>query len=128
LLAYREFYKNLLAILVELSLRTYGEKTKNPNRFCKHICLHNDERIQEYLIKLSNDNNSDLVCPYETIMNSQRYIIRSGITQPRRFSLGKIPTMSGITDSIGEGWDTRKISKYINKENNIASQHEEVPI
>ncbi len=59
-------------------------------------------------------------------MISQRYIIRSGITRPRRFSLGNIPTMSSITDSIGEGWDTGKISKYFNKENNIANQQEEV--
>jgi hypothetical protein len=34
--------------------------------------------------------------------------------------------MSSITDSIGEGWDTGKISKYFNKENNIANQQEEV--
>ncbi len=60
-------------------------------------------------------------------MNSQRYIICSGITQPRQFSLGNIPTMSGIiTDSISEGWDTKKISRYFNKENTIANQQEEV--
>ncbi len=61
-------------------------------------------------------------------MNSQRYIIRLGITQPRQFSLGKKPTMSAITDSIGEGWHTRKISKCFNEENNIANQQEEVPM
>ncbi len=42
-------------------------------------------------------------------MNNQSYTIRSGITQPRQFSLGNIPTMSGITDSIGEGWDEKKL-------------------
>jgi hypothetical protein len=44
LFAYREFYKNLLAILDELSLRTYGEKTNIRNRFCKDFGLHNDEK------------------------------------------------------------------------------------
>jgi hypothetical protein len=32
LLAYREFYKNLLAILNELSLGTFGEKTSIPSQ------------------------------------------------------------------------------------------------
>jgi hypothetical protein len=33
LFAYREFYKNLLAILDEVSLCTFGEKSSIPNRF-----------------------------------------------------------------------------------------------
>jgi hypothetical protein len=44
-------------------------------------------------------------------MNNQSFTIHSGITQPCQFSLGNIPTMSGITDSIGEGRDAGKISK-----------------
>jgi hypothetical protein len=59
LFAYREFYKNLLAILDELSLYTFKEKTSIPNRFCKHFGLHDDERIHTYLMKLSNNTNSD---------------------------------------------------------------------
>ncbi len=80
LFAYREFYKNLLAIFDELSLQTFGEKTSIPNRFCKHFGLHNDERIQAYLMKLSNNTNSDPGFSYETVMNSQSYTIHSGIT------------------------------------------------
>jgi hypothetical protein len=34
--------------------------------------------------------------------------------------------MSGITDSVGEGWDERKILKFFNKRNNIVNQQEEV--
>ncbi len=125
--AYREFYKNLLAILDELSLHTFGEKTSIPNRFCKHFGLHNDESIHAYLMKLSNNTYSDSGFSYETVMNSQSYTIHSGITQPCQLSLGNIPTMSSITDSIGEGWDTRKISRFFNKRNSIVNQQEEVP-
>jgi hypothetical protein len=75
LFAYREFNKNLLAILDELSLRTYEEKTNIPNRVCKQFGLHNDERIHGYLMKLSNNNNSDPGFSYGTVMNSQGYII-----------------------------------------------------
>jgi hypothetical protein len=80
LFAYREFYKNLVAILDELSLRTFGEKASIPNRFCKHFGLHNDERIQVCLMKLSNNTNADPGFSYETVMNNQIYTIHSGIT------------------------------------------------
>jgi hypothetical protein len=36
--------------------------------------------------------------------------------------------MSSITDSVGEGWDTRKMSRFFNERNNIANQQEEVPM
>jgi hypothetical protein len=45
LFAYREFYKNLLVILDEVSLRTFGGKTSIPNRFCKLFDLHDDGMI-----------------------------------------------------------------------------------
>jgi hypothetical protein len=37
-----------------------------------------------------------------------------------------MPTMSSITDSIVEGWDKRKISRYFNERNNIVNQQDEV--
>jgi hypothetical protein len=126
LFAYREFYKNLLAILVEFSLRK--EKTNIPTRFCEFFDLDIDERIHAYLMKLSNNISSDPGISYEAVMNSQRYIIRSGITCPYQLSLGNISTMSSITDSIGEGWDIRRVSKYFNEENNSANQQQEAPM
>jgi hypothetical protein len=36
--------------------------------------------------------------------------------------------MSGITDSIGEGWDERKITIFFNERNNIVNEQEEVPM
>jgi hypothetical protein len=126
LFAYREFCKNLLAILDEVSLRTFGEKTSIPHRFCKLFDLHDDEKIHACLMKLSNNTNSDSGLSYETVMKNQSHTIRSGITQPCQISLGNIPTMSSITDSVGEGWDERMISKFFNERNNIVSQQEEV--
>ncbi len=53
LFAYREFYKNLLVILDKVSLPTYrGKKTSIPNRFCKLVDLHDDEKIHAFLMKL----------------------------------------------------------------------------
>jgi hypothetical protein len=80
LFAYREFYKNLLVILDEVSLRTFGEKTSIPNRFCKLFDLYFDENIHAYLMKLSNNTHSDFGLSYQTVMKHLSYTIHSGIT------------------------------------------------
>jgi hypothetical protein len=79
-------------------------------------------------MKLFNNTYSDFGLSYQTVMNNQSYTIHSGITRPCQISLGNIPTMSDITDSVGEGWDNRKIAKFFNKRNNIANGQEEVPM
>jgi hypothetical protein len=96
--------------------------------FCKLFELHDDEKIDVFLMKLSNNTHSDFGLSYQTVMNNESYTIRSGITLPRQFSLGNIPTMSGITDSIGEGWDDGKIAKFFNERNNIVNGQEEIPM
>jgi hypothetical protein len=76
---YREFYKNLLTLLGEVNLRTYGEKQAvTPNRFCKLFDLHDDEKIQAYLMNLSNTTHSDFGLSYQTELNNQSYTIHSG--------------------------------------------------
>ncbi len=111
-----------------VSLRTFGEKTNIQNRFCKLFNLHDDEKIHEYLMKLSNNTHSDFGLSYKSVMNNQSFTILSGITRPCQFSLGNMPTMSGITDSIDEGWDERKITKIFNEQNNFVKGQEEVPM
>jgi hypothetical protein len=77
----REFYKNLLAILDEVHLQTFGEKqTGIPNKFCKVFDLHDDEKIQAYFMKLSNKTHSDFGLSYQTVMNNQSYTLCSEIT------------------------------------------------
>ncbi len=63
LFMYREFYKNLLTILDQVSIQMYGEKqTGTPNTFCKFFDLHDDEKIEAFLMKLSNITHTNLVC------------------------------------------------------------------
>jgi hypothetical protein len=120
LFAYREFYTNLLVILDEVSLRTYGgKKTSIPNKFCKLFDLYDDEKIHAFLMKLSNKTHSDFGLSYQTVMNNQSYTICSGIAQPHQFSLGNIPTMSCITDNVGEGWDDGKLQIFSTKETTL---------
>ncbi len=87
--------------------------------FCKLFDLHDNEKIHAFLMKLSNNTHSDFGLFYQTVMNNQSYTIHSGITQPRQFSLGNIPTMSCITGSIGEGWDDKKLQNFSTKETKL---------
>jgi hypothetical protein len=95
------------------------EKTSIQNRFCKLFELHDDEKTHAFLMKLSNNTHSDFELSYQTVMNNQSYTIHSGITRPHQFSLGNMPKMSSITDSIGEGWDDGKIAKFLTKETTL---------
>jgi hypothetical protein len=79
-------------------------------------------------MKLSNKTHSDFELSYKTVMNNQSYTIHSRTTQPRQFSLGNIQTMSGITDSVSEGWDDGKIAKIFNERKKIVNGQEEVPM
>ncbi len=69
--------------------------------------MHDDKKIHAFLMKLSNNTYSDFGLSYQTVINNQSYTIHSGITRPSHFSLGNIPSMNGITDSVGEGWDEK---------------------
>ncbi len=81
--------------------------------------MHYDEKIHAFLMKLSNNTHSDFGLSYQTVMNNQSYTIRPGITRPRQLSLGNIPTMSCITDNVGEGWDDGKIANFSTKETTL---------
>ncbi len=124
----REFYKNLLTILSEVNLRTYGEKqTVTPNRFCKLFNLHDDEKIQAYLMKLSNTTHSYFGLSYQTVLNNQSKTIHSGNIQPYQFVLGNIPTISGITDNVGRGWDDKKISRFLMRKTRLDMDNKKFP-
>jgi hypothetical protein len=46
--------------------------------FCKLFDLHDDEKIQAYLMKICNTTHSDFGLSYQTVLNNQTYTIRSG--------------------------------------------------
>ncbi len=119
LFAYGEFYKNLLVIVDEVSLHTFGEKKVLQTDFANLLICMMMKKIQACLMKLSNNTHSNFGLSCQTVMNNQSYTIHSGITRPCRFSLGNIPTMSGITDSVGEGWDNRKTANFSSKETTL---------
>ena len=124
----REFYKNLLSILNEVNLRTYGEiQTITQNRFCKLFDLHDDEKIQAYLVKIRNTTHSDFGLSYQTVLNNQSYTIRSGNVPPCQFVLGNIPTISGITDTVGRGWNDKKLLVVLMRKTRLDMDNKKFP-
>ncbi len=53
-------------------------------------------------------------CSYRTILNQIEYIIHNSVTRLIQFSLGRLPTMSRITQKQGAGWDRINTDNYFN--------------
>ncbi len=49
---------------------------------------------------------------YQTILNKQEFIIHTCVTQPVKYPLSTLPTMSTIYDKPGAGWDRINIDNY----------------
>jgi hypothetical protein len=88
------------------------KQTVTLNRFCKLFNLHDDEKIQAYLMKLSDTTHSDFDLSCQTVLNNQSYTIHSGNIRPCQFVLGNIPIISGINDNVCRGWDDKKIAHF----------------
>ncbi len=101
---YREFYKNLLCILMEVNKTTYGNND----------CVL-DKLFEIFLLSspgIRNHMNPQVVAPdhifpesYQTIINKQDIIFHNGVTQLVQYSLSTMPTMSTIYDKPGAGWN-----------------------
>ncbi len=106
----------------------YGKKqTGTLNRFCKFFDLHDDEKIEAFLMKLSNTTHSDFGLSYQTVLNNQSYTIRSGMIRPCQFVLGNIPTVSGFTDNVGSGWDDNKIATFFMRVTRLDMDNKKFP-
>ncbi len=112
----------------EVNLQTYGEiQTVTQNRFCELFDLHDDEKIQACLMKICNTTHSDFGLSYQTVVNNQSYTIRSGNVQPCQFVLGNIPTISGITDTVGKGWNDKKLLVFLMRKTSLDMDNKKFP-
>jgi hypothetical protein len=99
---YREFYKNLLCILMEVNKTIYGNNGYVPDKLLDIFLLSCPE--------IGNHMNLRVVAPdpvfpqsYQTIINNQEFIIHNSVTRPVQYSLYTLPTMSTIYDKPGAG-------------------------
>ncbi len=109
---YREFYKNLVCILMEVNKTMYGNNGDVP-----------DKLLDIFLLSCQgfrNHMNHWVVAPdpvfpqsYQTIINNQEFIIHNSVTRPVQYSLYTLPTMSTIYDKPGAGWGRINPDDYL---------------
>jgi hypothetical protein len=90
---YRDFYKKLFCIMMEVNKTMYGNNECVTDKLLE-IFLLSSAGIRNYM-------NWQVVAPdpvfpqlYQTIINKQEFIIHNIVTQPIQYSLSTMPTMS----------------------------------
>ncbi len=108
---YREFYKNLLCILMEVNMTIYGNNGDVPD-ILLNMFLSSSPGIRNHM-------NQQVVAPdpvfpqsYQTILNKQGFIIHNSVTRPVQYSLYTLPTMSTIYDKPEAGWNRINPNNY----------------
>jgi hypothetical protein len=81
------------------------------NRFCDFFQM-NDDRIDNHLIRWYKTNDFDQGFSYEVIFDMMKHVVQAGISRPLQLKLGHISSLSAITDSVGQGWNSVKILRY----------------
>jgi hypothetical protein len=100
---YREFYKNLLCILMVVNKTIYGNNGSVPD-ILLNMFLFSSPGIRNHM-------NRQVIAPdpvfpqsYQTILNKQEFIIHNSVTQLVQYSLYTLPTISTIYDKPGARW------------------------
>jgi hypothetical protein len=119
---YREFYKKMLCILMEVNKTMYGNNEDIPDTILDIFILSSPG--------IRNHMNLRVVAPdpvfpqsYQTILNEQELIIHNSVTRPVKYSLFTMPTMSTIYDKPGAGWNNIDTDNYFT---NITKQMKRV--
>jgi hypothetical protein len=94
---YREFYKNLICILMKVNKTIYGNNSDVPDKLLDIFLLTNPG-IRNYMNRQVFAPDPVFPQSYQTILNKQEFIIHNSVTRPIQYSLFTLPTMSTIYD------------------------------
>jgi hypothetical protein len=108
---YREFYKKLLCILMEVIKTIYENNEVVPDKLLD-IFLLSSPGIRYHMNWLVGDPDPVFPQSYQTIINKQEFIIHNSVTQSVKYSLSTMPTMSTIYDKPGAGWNRIDTDNY----------------
>ncbi len=108
---FREFYKNLLCILVEVNKTMYGNNKDIPGKLL-NIFFLSSPGIRNHMNQCVGAPDPVFPQSYQTILNKQELIIHNSVTQPVQYSLSIMSTMSTIYDKPGAGWNRINTDNY----------------
>jgi hypothetical protein len=108
---FRDFYKYLLCILVEVNKTMYGNNEDVSDKLLDIFLLRSPGIINHMIQQVGA---TDPVFPqsYQTILNKQEFIIHNSVTQLVQYSLYTMPKMSSIYDKPGAGWNGINTDDY----------------
>ncbi len=101
---YREFYKKMLCILMEVNKTIYGNNEDVPDKLLD-IFLLSSSGIRNHMNQQVGAPDPVFPQSYSTILNKQGFIIHNSVTRLVQYSLFTMPTMSTIYDKPGAGWN-----------------------
>ncbi len=108
---YREAYKNLLCILMEVNKIIYGNSGDVPD-ILLNMFLSSSPGIRNHMNRQVVAPDPEFPQSYQTILNKQEFVIHNSVTRPVQYSLSILPTMSIIYDKPGAGCDRIDIDDY----------------
>jgi hypothetical protein len=108
---YREFYKKLIYILLEVNKTLHGNNEGVPDKLLD-IFLLGSPGIRNYMNWQMRAPDPVFPQSYRTIIIKQEFIIHNSVTRPVQYSLSTMPTMSTIYDKPGAGWNRINTDDY----------------
>ncbi len=108
---YREFYKNLLCMLMVVNKTIHGNNGDVPDILLIMFLL-SSPGIRNHINLQVGAPDPVFLQSYQTIFNKQKFIIHNSVTGPVQYSLSTLPTMSTIYDKPGAGWNIIDTDNY----------------
>jgi hypothetical protein len=112
----REFFRNLLVVVGEVGERIYGSKTDIPGNVLKGFDL-DDEKVHAHMKRWTSSDISGHGYSYSTIVAGKKITVQPESSRPKQFKLEKLVSMTTITATVGEGWDTLEASNNFSADN-----------
>lgn len=108
---YREFYKNLLCILVEMHHQIYRKYTPVPKPMMEMFGVFNAPLVA-HMSRRRTFEITKFSQAYRMDNNSSHLIVGNSVTRPVQFSLGALPTEATFTDKRGIGWNSTNVADF----------------
>ncbi len=116
LFADREWFRNLLVIVGEVSEQIYGSKTDIPKHFLNKLYL-DDEKVHDHMKRWKSSDISGHGFSYSAMVANKEITVQPESIRPKQFKLDKLPSMTTITAIVGKGWDTPEALNYFSADN-----------
>ncbi len=114
LFGYREYYNNLLCILVEMNQTFCGKKTPFP-KTSMNIFNLSHQIVLGHMLRRRNFKEPECHQSYQVVSDKSdksEMIVHCSVTPPVQFSIGNLPSATTFTDKCGKGWNDTNINKY----------------